>query len=592
MSDSLLIVSFSPVQSFIAEARRVADLSAGSEILTRLAQATCKALGENVIYPQDNDQNDAPNVLVAVVATGKVKDFAKAAETALRDEWKSIAQKARQKPEGKLRPDAEWNEIWNRQIANQWEYYWGAAELGDDYRVSYKQARKALDAAKRARFFGPAEEDGLKDSLSGARSALRTNGLNAKDYWQQVFKRLDQNDDVRLRDNERLDAVGVVKRFYVWAGGKRKGFDSANDVAASAYLKRADKTLLANHARSVSALLGKSQFWGNDRWPTEGLDADLLYEEALTEERLKSDYGLTTIDPLKLKAAQRTLAELYEKSGRPPTYYAIVVFDGDNMGAAVDACQKVVQHKQFSQDLSKFARQVRDGMANQPGQVIYAGGDDVLALLPIDTALERVAEWANMFATVKDANGKACSASAGIAIVHHRFPLSAALRAARDAERGAKTANRHKASAGTICIHWLKRSGEELRVRSPWSFKSFNVVPLINQAREDFNKKLSTRLPYELAHEANLAAVLPEEQARKALIKRLLARHWEQADSATIEERAQAWLDLSNALDEALPQENENEYATSDDKRKVGFRELARWLILARFLNQAVKGGE
>ncbi len=586
MPNSILIVSFSPIQGFITEARRVADLSAGSEILARLAQAMRLALGENVIYPQGNDQNDAPNVLVAVVATDQVKVVAEAVEVALRREWEMMAQAARKNAEGKLRPDAEWNRIWNRQIANQWEFYWGAAELGTDYRVSYEQARKALDAAKRTRFFGPAEEDGLKDSLSGARSALRTTGLNAKDYWQQVFKRFDQNDDVRLRDNERLDAIGVVKRFYVWMGGTRKGFDSANDVAASAYLKRANAKLLTNHARSISALLGKPQFWGNDGW-LEGLDADLLYEESLTKERLKSDYRLTTIDTLKLDAAQGTLAELYKKSGRPPTYYAIVVLDGDNMGAAVDACQTVDQHKQFSQDLSEFARQVRDDMTNQSGQVIYAGGDDVLALLPIDTALECVAEWANMFATVK-ANGKACSASAGIAIVHHRFPLSAALRAAREAERGAKAVNRHKGQSGTVCIHWLKRSGEELRVRSPWA----NTVALVQQARKDFSKGLSTRLPYELVREADLTAMLPDEQARKALIKRLLARHWEQAEAPPVEARAQEWLDWSNTLDKALPEDKESEYTTSDDKRQVGFRELARWLILARFLNQAVKGGE
>jgi len=586
MSDSLLIVSFSPIQSFISEARRIADLSAGSKILARMAEATRRALGASVIYPQSVD--DAPNVLVAIVATDKVKDIAQAAKDALQGEWKHIAQQARQQVESQLRPDSEWDVIWDRQIANQWEFYWGAAELNEsNYRDSYDKARKALDAAKRARFFDAAEEDGLKDSLSGARSALHTKGLNAKEYWQRVAKSFDRRADVRVRNNERLDAVGIAKRFYVWAGGKKKGFDSANDVATSHYRDRADQKLLAEHARSTCALLDKDQFWGNDGWP-ESLDADFLYEESLALDHLKRDYELTDVDSLKLEAAQRTLKNLYQQIGRPPTYYAIVRLDGDDMGRAVDACQTIDAHKKFSRDLSDFAKRVHERMKDQPGQVIYAGGDDVLAFLPLATALEQVNDWAQMFSEVKDAKGKTCSASAGIAIVHRSFPLSAALRAAHEAERGAKVVNRRK-PGGAICVHWLKRSGEELRVRSLWG----TTASRVDKVRGDFNEGLSTRFPYELAYEADLAAMLPDENARLALLKRLLRRHTEQTEHFPVEDRAKDWLTWSRELDEALPEEKANEYTTNDEeKRKRGFSELARWLIFARFLNQAVKGGE
>ena len=39
MPDAVLIFTFSPIQSFIAEARRASDLYVGSQILVRLAKA-------------------------------------------------------------------------------------------------------------------------------------------------------------------------------------------------------------------------------------------------------------------------------------------------------------------------------------------------------------------------------------------------------------------------------------------------------------------------------------------------------------------------------------------------------------------------
>jgi CRISPR-associated protein Cmr2 len=585
MPDSILIVSFSPIQGFIAEARRVADLSAGSVILSRLAQAIQKSLAQDgdVVYPQGMDTNDAPNVLVAVVPAERVKEIADNAQKALEIEWNSIAQAAREQNENRLRPDAAWNSIWDRQIKSHWEFFWGAAELGNDYQAAYQVARKALDASKRARFFEAAEESGLKDSLSGARSALRTERLNAKEYWEQMSEKFLNAGDVRLRKNERLDALGFVKRFYDW--GQKVSFNSTSDVAASGYIRRADKTLLHNHARSVCDLLGKPPPSTKEGWPAS-LDADLLYMETFTVQRLNSDYGIETPDSLKLKASLASLKSLYAKDGSPPSYYAIVSMDGDNMGKAVDACQTKDAHKQFSNNLSQFAVQVRSGMQGQAGQIVYAGGDDVLALLPLDDVFTLLPEWAGKFGQVKDAAGNPCSASAGIVIVHHRYPLGTALRAARQAESEAKLVNHTSASPGTVCIHWLRRSGEELRVRSSWD----GLAGRVGQMRADFNSGLSTRFPYELASEAEPAARL-DENARRALLNRLLRRHVEKNTEFDVTRHTDEWLVWSKTLDHILP--NEKEYGAESASFPVGLRELANWLILALFLNQQIeKGGD
>lgn len=85
MTNAVLIFTFSPVQSFIAEARRSEDLFNGSAILSRLAKAageSLKSAGE-LIYPAQLKENDSPNVLVLRVPAEKAEDAARTAQKAL-----------------------------------------------------------------------------------------------------------------------------------------------------------------------------------------------------------------------------------------------------------------------------------------------------------------------------------------------------------------------------------------------------------------------------------------------------------------------------------------------------------------------------
>ncbi|MGH7963653.1 MAG: type III-B CRISPR-associated protein Cas10/Cmr2, partial [Candidatus Binatia bacterium] len=68
MSDAVLIFTFRPVQSFIAEARRASDLYVGSQILVCLAKAAGQVMMQRgtLIYPVALG-DDVPNKLVARV---------------------------------------------------------------------------------------------------------------------------------------------------------------------------------------------------------------------------------------------------------------------------------------------------------------------------------------------------------------------------------------------------------------------------------------------------------------------------------------------------------------------------------------------
>ncbi|MGB9587387.1 MAG: type III-B CRISPR-associated protein Cas10/Cmr2, partial [Armatimonadota bacterium] len=94
MSEAILIFTFSPVQQFISETRRTADLFTGSRILRELARSAGEAIGiDSLIYPRKL-QADVPNKLVARVPWEQTKQIAERAREALLDKWREIAKEA------------------------------------------------------------------------------------------------------------------------------------------------------------------------------------------------------------------------------------------------------------------------------------------------------------------------------------------------------------------------------------------------------------------------------------------------------------------------------------------------------------------
>jgi CRISPR-associated protein Cmr2 len=203
------------------------------------------------------------------------------------------------------------------------------------------------------------------------------------------------------------------------------------------------------------------------------------------------------------------------------TYYAMLLMDGDHMGAWVSAGKgKTLAHretfhpavraaldKRFGQD-ENFSRYARSSRAGNParhmtisdalnnfalkvvpevvdrhyGKVLYAGGDDVLAMLPVTHALEAARELRVRYSGAgddfskarngftRDANGavlrmmgEKATASAGLVIAHHKAPLQFVLGALRAAEKRAKSAGRDR-----IAITLIKRSGGTTQLSLRW----------------------------------------------------------------------------------------------------------------------------
>jgi len=567
MTQAILIFTFSPVQQFIAEARRAADLFTGSRILVELARSAGEAIGEdNLVYPR-NLEADVPNKLVARVPWEQTKEIAERAREALLDKWREIAEEARTELQSKNpKPDSVWNDIWERQINNMWEVYWAAASMeGRSYKDAYEEASRVLDGVKRTRCFEAVEEDGLKDTLSGRRSALRTAAHDARSYWRLLSEK-ESSAKLRPEGREKLDAIGAVKRFCRIAN---RPFPSTSTIASYEFLELARATL-SEYRSTVEELLQRHIYKvrpTDDEWPYDG---DLLYTDTLKANRLEASYGVANVDKDKLLIARAKLSEIYRNlNSRPSPYYAVIVLDGDRMGERISSllatADPMKAHSKFSDQLAEFADSVPD-IIEKRDWLVYNGGDDVLMFCPLSKAVLLAQKLAEAFQKITGA-----TASAGIAIAHHLYPLDAVLNAARRAESEAK----HLRGRNAVCIHVLKRGGEEVHLGSKWEDIKGRFDTFITHFRSG---NVSSRLAYNVLSQAPAITGLGDDQLRSAYLRRLVGRHKSKTlskeDEANLVSEMCSW---STALDNTTPSEN---------NEPQGLAELGRWLVFARFVAQ------
>ncbi len=225
---------------------------------------------------------------------------------------------------------------------------------------------------------------------------------------------------------------------------------------------------------------------------------------------------------------------------KPEAYYALIMMDGDSMGAWLSGKESRYQltyqetwHPQIRAGVAERVQRAGGDLASYPGQprpvsparhmaisaalnsfalrlaryivedigkgkLIYAGGDDVLAMVSVDDLLSvmfllRLA-YSGAFPAGQQGEqawrllggdssrldisrgyirfdkrllrvmGHKATASAGAVVAHHQAPLAWVLRKLRAAEKRAKTEGGRDAFA----IDLLKRSGGAIQLTCPW----------------------------------------------------------------------------------------------------------------------------
>jgi len=491
-----------------------------------------------------------------------------------------------------------------REVAEQLKRQGRAHELAADGRERLSAIAAIKRFAQRSYF----EQHGVQIYFPS------TSRVAAVPFYRDLFKQLPEN-VVRQALRDHLASLG------------RLDYPKVSDDAA--------KGALPGLRKELEQLPPDLQ---GDAMAILRYDADVLYPERLEPRLLEREHGLTDRDAA--MQAQKTCRDLRRAVGmEPPTYYVILWMDGDDMGKwlagrheKMPAFREAMHpdilpkfeglenagdwlemldtprplaanlHASLSAALSTFAwRCVRRVVDKQHfGRVVYAGGDDVLALLPLIEAIPAARELYALFtghAEVEggdlriknDSNGflkweneillvpgPNITLSAGLAVVHHLYPLDAALAAAREAEKAAKAVP----GKAAVAVRVLKRSGETVTVRSRWESMGGLFDELVGHFA---GERLSSRFAYELSGHAPVVTALPAD-ARKAVIKQLVRRHKRDKlpDPDGLVERLWEW---AQALDAQTPRENVDGVDIPQ-----GLAELARWTVFARFVAQG--GGE
>jgi CRISPR-associated protein Cmr2 len=420
---------------------------------------------------------------------------------------------------------------------------------------------------------------------------------NARDFWSKVSGHKEVSEALLRPDGrERLCAICAVKRFSKTL--RPEHFPSVSHVATADFKaqlleKLKEDTLNTELMDALSeffALLSREEFHKVDTklflyltslaeqarqvWKrlAEGLlsyDGDVLFSDTFRPRRLWDSYGkkVSEKEARRWREKAERLLEAAKKLGipRPSPYYAILMMDGDRMGKQLSEVEDPQMHKRISETLARFAGEEVKRIVEEdhPGKVVYAGGDDVLALLPVKHALPVAREIQDAMVKVMYPLLPNFTVSAGIAIAHHLYPLEAALQHARKTERAAK----EEYNRNAVAVIFLKRSGEWERAGGGWK-----VVDEVERLREYFAKGwLASRFAPLLAYEAEVMEELDEEAAYQ-LLKRLVARQSApDFPEEKGEELAKALKDLANSIKQ---------------RGKAGMAEMARWVNLARFLSK------
>ncbi len=425
----------------------------------------------------------------------------------------------------------------------------------------------------------------------------------ARDWWQRLAgfdgKNFAGGSRIkmagRIRRGDRLCAIQATKRLMLQSYFEdrhtgepqldRHQFPSTAGIANARFVahilgraaQESDiRTAVGNYVRDVRGLLGEYHYesaqlpiWrevaGAGR-EFSGIDAECLYEEFYEEAGLRQEFpGIALLPDFEgwLRKARDARAALlqalkaHDAMNQPPLpargpvrYYAIIAMDGDSMGDWISGKNTPGRpagpalHLALTGALSGFALEDarRIVEVTHAGKLVYAGGDDVLALVPVADLLPVMDALYRAFRGLEpDGNGMPgfverggvlglrmgrATLSAGAVIVHEATPLSYAMEQAREAERNAK--ERHGRDA--FAIRLLKRSGAPVEVGAKWRAGGVDVPQaVLAAARLMRDGKLSSKIAYTMeADRLEAAGVWPREalaQAQAAEFRRLARRH-------------------------------------------------------------------
>lgn len=514
-----------------------------------------------------------PNVFLALVPQDRAEDLARLVEKAIRTEWQTIAancwdflDQAGMIPEEEARlTKADRKARFDHQIKHQLSLAWqltpwpdtldAALQLADSFakdmpiRKARQRVQNIIDYATQTM---PVDDRDGRYYSDAAKTQLNNIGL----AWSIIL----------AANSWQLDATRSLRTFHAWSTGTQHIGTFQNKDSLNGHTEA-----VAGGRLWLETAQNKGGAWEmlfkHDDW----LGAASLVKRIWHLAHLKEKWGLPTDSNEMPIPDTRQIAngdpdgngeaqpDLETASG--DSYFAVLALDGDSIGQWVsgektpaikeqlsdytDAGGQVPHgalpyfqthggssllktnrplspsyHLQFSAALSNFAIHFAGRIVRHfKGFLIYSGGDDVLAMLPADTALACARALRSAFRGITPGvpgisslapgyltldsyqdqtkqpipfilPGPAADCSVGIAIGHFKSPLQDIVRAARAAEKRAKKLPGKAAVAVTL----MKRSGEITEWATKWDSGGLDLYHEILTALQ--SGSLSAKFPH------------------------------------------------------------------------------------------------
>ena len=472
-----------------------------------------------------------PNELRAVVDNpDHAARLAGMAARAVRDAWQRVAAEVFDafvqpfldgcEPEQRQRTQR----IWTRQIGTDptdepfWEIAWaaGARDDGDDtWLAAHKLTRPSRISA--------AEEGDLCtlmhdwQELSGHSRVLSGGRQAQQKFWEgfrcHIASHFGQGHDsagrlIELAESERLSAIAMVRRLFPLLPVQRlanvigwypEDADRSRLDGRQPYSYRPSTSAIATvhwlnrvkrhaDAESVEAFVDKvgaasrALAKAERHSPIEivkhlgdlgDVDGKLFYESTIDNPRELQIHAARRSD---LKKALDTLSKSPTPDGStlgaPSPYYALLRMDGDGVGALVD-----LHGRSVSEAIGVFGRSVPKLIANHQALPIYTGGDDLMAMAPLEEALGLAESLSLAYREHLRPIAPEATISAGLVFAHCQAPLSGVTEESRRLLDGVAKGLNGRASLATSVyriggptLTWatlFEREGEDSRPFRP-----------------------------------------------------------------------------------------------------------------------------
>ncbi len=451
-----------PVQSFVAQARRTRDFWAGSFILSYLSAVAMKAVqkqGGTILFPAANErflgwlegppgngaqrptQGEVPNRFKAEVEPGFDPDLVvRSVQTA----WAELAELVWRRDlaeHAESRPQTR--EIWRRQVESFWEMVWALS--------GNPAASDVIERRKHWRTHRPREEAGTKCMLMDGYQELSGEPAPDASAQEELWGAVRRHRGLDLREGEHLCAMAFIKRRFAGhferfsarlpGGWTLRGWKLPTAVPSVPYMavapwlaqvvRAADESKLhrfqklagrldeAASERPLTCLRRAHRESRRDVAKFIRLSGDLFFEETLDNPRRYSDRQQAA-------RVKRTLLDLRRSAeiGPPSPFYAVLLMDGDSLGRQM---QVVESQAPISQALERFTRGAPEIVSEHSGFLVYAGGDDVMALLPLEEALGCAQALRRRYLDAFEETAVTSTLSGAIEFAHFHVPLARVL---------------------------------------------------------------------------------------------------------------------------------------------------------------------